>query len=94
LELRALHFDLDGAWQGEGRTDGVAFHVVCETGGERVELFQRLLRPREAAGDRGMQQFSVAVDAAAGSVLALVADCGPQHDGAWDWSYWTGIRIQ
>ncbi|HEX6812746.1 MAG TPA: glycosyltransferase family 39 protein [Planctomycetota bacterium] len=85
---------LPGAWQGEGNTDGVTFHVVRETGSERSEVLRRLLQPLDRSDDRGTQRFSVTVEAAAGSVLVLTTDCGPNGRGEYDWSYWTRVRIE
>ena len=85
---------LPGAWQGEGRTDGVGFHVVRETGSERSEVMHRLLQPLDTVDDRGTHRFSVTVEAAAGSVLVLTTDCGPNGRGEYDWSFWTDVRIE
>jgi hypothetical protein len=85
---------LDGAWQGEVKTDGVGFRIAREAGTEQVEVFQRLLQPQQQAGDRGMQRFSVAVETQGESVLVFGCDCGPRHECACDWSYWTDIRIE
>lgn len=85
---------LPDAWTGEGKTNGVAFHVVRETGSERVEVFHRLLQPLEKQDDRGTQRFSVTVDVPADSVLVLATDCGPAGRPNFDWSYWTDVGIE
>jgi len=84
---------LDAAFAGDCRTDGVGFRVVRQSGSERVEVFARLLRPLESAGDRGEQRFSVQVESAGDEVLLFIADPGPAQDNRWDWSWWTDIRI-
>jgi hypothetical protein len=65
---------------------------VRDSGSERSEVLQRRLTPRDTPDDRGTQRFAVTVEAAAGAVLVLAADCG--GDGDHDWSYWTDVRIE
>jgi hypothetical protein len=85
---------LEGAYTGEGNTDGVSFQVLREAGTGRIELHSRLLQPRTIEADRGLQRFTVDVDLPAESVLVFAAGCGPQNNGDWDWSYWTDLSIE
>ena len=82
----------DGAWQGEGKTEGACFRILAGADvSSAVALWNRCLRPMTEVGDRGPQTASL--------------DIGPQHQGrlfletdcagtcSWDWTYWDRIDL-
>jgi hypothetical protein len=82
-----------GAYQNEEHTDGVEFCVtVRDADGHDTILWQRLLRPTEIASDRGTQKVDLPLPPNI-ITLHLETKSGPNSDARWDWSYWTGIRI-
>ena len=81
----------DGAYTGSGQTDGATFRILWQDRQQQVELYQRRLDPRNVPGDRGLQDFHVDLQRFAGGKLVLQVD--PGANGNWDWTAWTGIKI-
>jgi hypothetical protein len=79
----------------KGRTDGVDFYVeLLRPGLPPQQLFRRLLRPATHPEDRGCQLERVALPPSyPGCSLVLRTDAGPDHDSAWDWAWFSGIRL-
>lgn len=84
-----------GAYEGEGCTDGVQFVVEYrpEQGNSQI-LFSRYLDPLHNTQDRGLQALHVSLPRAAKGELLLRTTNLPGKNCNWDWSYWTGVRIQ
>ena len=78
-----------------GRTDGVEFMVELERPGQPPQmLFRRWLRPLLRPEDRGLQTCQVILPPfPRGSTLSLLTGPGPDGDTAWDWGFFTGIRL-
>lgn len=94
-ELRFM-FGIDAEAYLAGRTDGVDFLVDLEVPGQPPQLlFRRLLKPLTNFADRGTQIQRVILPPLLppGAVLALRTEIGPDRDGAWDWAYFTGVRL-
>lgn len=87
---------LDAAAYQKGETDGVDFVVDLERPGQTAQtLFRRWLRPRENPGDRGTHSHRVMLPPfPAGSTLALRTEFGADNNGAWDWGYYTAVRVR
>jgi hypothetical protein len=79
----------DGAWQGEGHTDGVCFRVLV-AGTEQV-LWERCLDPKVEADDRGSQIATIALPDGVGD---LVAETTCRFSCEWDWAYWKTISLR
>jgi hypothetical protein len=78
-----------------GETDGVEFIVEYLPANQTPQLlFSRLLQPRTAAKDRGMQSARVFFppNVAPGSVR-IRTERGPAGNGAWDQSYVSHVQI-
>jgi len=104
----ALHFDNDGtvtqltgsfgifegAYSGEGQTDGVRFTVewIGPTG-EQTVLWERLLEPLAHTADQGSQALAVALPAESGELI-LRTDPGPAGNPAFDWAYWSELQFK
>jgi hypothetical protein len=80
---------LDGAWKGDGNTDGVCFRLSA--GGSISPLWQRCLDPKQVATDRGEQRAEIALPENI-TFLTLETSCGKSC--AWDWSYWREISLR
>ncbi len=80
----------DGAWQ-KGNTDGVLFVISLLNSGEKVEIWSRLLNPKEAVQDRGEQTASINLSQKEGT---LIFETKPHGNNAWDWSYWSMVQLQ
>jgi hypothetical protein len=97
-EERELTFQygLDPRAYEEGTTNGVDFIVeVRGPSGAVTRVWNRLLRPKTVAADRGIQQARVQLPVyAAGSRLILRTDPGEYGDNAWDWAYVTRIDFR
>jgi hypothetical protein len=89
----SLRFGMfDGAWSGDGRTDGVCFRVrSIDRDGQSTLVHERCLRPSERADDRSEHEARIALPSPGAAKLVLETDCGATC--AWDWSYWTNIDI-
>jgi hypothetical protein len=76
-----------------GTTDGVLFRVETGTEGTvPVVLYERHLDPVRNPGDRGVQTLSVDLPRDAGALRLRTLNL-PGHTCEWDWSYWSGVRI-
>lgn len=75
----------EGAYTGEGDTNGVCFLVRQGD----VDIFKRCLDPLNEPKDRGVQ--TAVVDVPSEAALELVTDC--RGKCAWDWSYWSRARL-
>jgi hypothetical protein len=84
----------DGAFQGEGQTNGVDF-VVEQTlaDGSTALLLKRPLRPLQAANDRGPQTFTVALKPETNRQITLRFLPGENDDSRWDWSYLANLKF-
>ncbi len=90
-EKLSVKFGLrDGAWQ-EGSTDGVLFKISLLDSKEQVEIWSRLLNPKEIALDRGEQTVNITLPQAEGT---LIFETKPHKNNAWDWSYWSRIQFE
>jgi hypothetical protein len=80
---------LDGAWKGDGNTDGVCFRLSA--GGSTSPLWERCLDPKQLNADRGEQRAEIALPENV-TFLTLETLCGKSC--AWDWSYWGEISLR
>ncbi len=77
-----------------GASDGAEFQVHWHAAdGRREILFRRLLRPRDAAADRGVQSFVAKLPSESGE-LEFVITPGPAGNSASDWTYWRHLRLE
>ncbi len=76
-------------------TDGAEFsiHWKSPEGASRV-LFQRLLRPRENAGDRSVQSFRLDLPAGANAEIEFRISPGPTGNPTCDWTFWRELRLE
>lgn len=79
---------LDGAYRGDGQSDGAKFRVLLVRGGRETPLFSRLLEPLVRADDRGTQTVRVDLPATdTGDRLVVEIKPGPHNNASWDWTY-------
>ena len=84
----------EGAYTGEGHTDGVAFDVDgVWASGRRQHLWGRYLDPLSHAEDRGTQHAEVTLPDELPVRLILHTGPGPRNDNRWDWSYVLDVRL-
>ena len=84
----------EGAYTGEGHTDGVAFDVDgIWASGRRQHLWGRYLDPVSHAGDRGTQRADVSLPGDGPVRLILHTGPGPRNDNRWDWSYVSAVHF-
>jgi hypothetical protein len=78
-----------------GSTDGVEFLVELERPGQAPQIvFRRWLQPLAVPADRGTQTQRVVLPPfPAGAMLSLRTSPGPANNTAWDWGYFSGIRL-
>jgi hypothetical protein len=80
--------------ENRGPTDGAEFIVRWrDAAGQEQILFRRLLRPRDEAGDRGVQSLRVALPPGPGR-LSLRISPGPTDNAASDWTFWTDLTLE
>lgn len=85
---------LDGAYEGENRTDGVEFSVaVVRAGGAEEIVFARTLQPLTREGDRGPQSFAIDLPADPDLRVIIRTGLGVEGDAQWDWSYVSALRF-
>jgi len=83
----------EGAWTGDGATDGVCFRVSAIEGGRpERKIVDRCLDPRARSEDRPQQSVDVAVGMRGPGTLVFETGCGVNC--AWDWSYWKDIDVE
>jgi hypothetical protein len=87
---------MPGAYTGEGHSDGAAFIAeLVGLDGTKQLIISRMLNPKDASTDRGIQRFKADLPPrAAGSVLVVRTDPGPANDHSWDWTYLTDLHIE
>jgi hypothetical protein len=84
---------LTAAYTQEGNTNGALFVIYWSDGTRRVDLYQRFLNPVHIAFDRGIQDFNVSLTHLSGGRIYFEIHPGPQNEFAWDWTFWTNIKI-
>jgi len=90
--VRARYGIAEGAWTGDGRTDGVCFRMrMVADDGRSTTLHERCLTPLERTEDRAEQEMAVQVDAAGPIRFVLETEC--RANCSWDWSYWKDIDV-
>jgi hypothetical protein len=83
---------VDTAYTGSGRTDGATFRILWQDSHRQVGLYERRLDPLNVPGDRGLQDFRIDLKGLSGGKLVLQID--PDATGNWDWTAWTGVKIE
>lgn len=74
-------------------TDGAEFIVEwMDTTGKRTRLFYRHLRPLTYPQDRGEQSFDFAPPGGEGRMFLRITP-GPESNIAFDWTYWTDLKL-
>lgn len=82
-----------GAYE-QGTTDGCGFTVSLHREGTSRTIFHRLVQPRERAEDRSIQQARLILPpVAAGEILRVAIDVGPNGDNSWDWALLHGVAF-
>jgi hypothetical protein len=87
---------LEGAYTNPASaTDGAGFSIThVAASGVRTVLLERLLRPRDEPGDRGLQRFRVELPPGPAGTLELAITAGPHGSNAFDWTYWNGLMLE
>lgn len=76
----------------QGSSDGCGFTVSLHGKEGSRTLFHRLVQPRERQEDRGIQQARLILPpVAAGEILRVAIDVGPNGDNSWDWALLRGV---
>ncbi len=76
-----------------GKTDGVEFIIAGESAdGRRREIYHRLLDPAGKPDDRGPQHAVIPCTPAAGEKLVFLTR--PNQNYAFDWAWWSGIKVE
>ena len=83
---------VETAYTGSGQTDGATFRILWQDSHQQVELYERRLDPFHVPGDRGLQDFRIDLKGFSGGKLVLQID--PDATGNWDWTAWTGVKIE
>lgn len=79
---------LEGAYRGNGQSDGAEFRVLLVRGGRESPLFSRLLQPLHRVEDHGTQNVRVDLPATTpGDRLVVEIKPGPANNASWDWTY-------
>ena len=93
-ELRAAFGLAEGAYLGEGHSDGAVFRVLWQSGGPPRELYSRRLDPVAQPADRGRQTLAVPLTGLRDGLLILRTETGPAGNGAWDWTCWADVELR
>ncbi len=81
------------AYTGGNTTDGAEFSIDwVNTLGEVNRVFHRHLTPLTAPGDRGEQRFDFYLPPSGGRLI-LRTSPGPDGNLAFDWTYWSELKI-
>jgi len=84
----------EGAYTGDGHTEGVRFDLDGVWDSGRVErLWSRLLDPVASPGDRGTKRVDLPVPADPPASLVLRMEPGVAGDNRWGWSYVASMRF-
>jgi hypothetical protein len=84
---------LPGAYEPEGKTNGVEFMVDAELpDGSSRQIYRRVLDPRANPADRGEQHEKIPYKPQAGEALRFYTR--PNGNSAFDWAYWTQINVK
>ncbi len=76
-------------------TDGAEFIIEYHPArGEPVELLRRFLDPLNEPADRGLHAFRVTLPAPAAGRVILRTTNPPEHNKAFDWTFWTDLRFE
>jgi hypothetical protein len=97
-QITARYRIIDAAWKdvpvGDA-TDGVLFRIVeIKSDGSQKVILERLLKPRQTAADRGVQEFKADVELAPGSEVLFETTPGPAKQFSRDWAGWGKIEIR
>jgi hypothetical protein len=85
---------LEGAYTGDGNTDGVEFIVEIKNRNGTVRKgFNRLLRPKSIPSDRGLMAFSIPL-MPHDQKISLRTNIGQNMNGDYDWSVWSKVEIK
>jgi hypothetical protein len=81
------------AYTAPNATDGAEFFLEwMGSDGRTTVLFNRLLKPVTETGDRGIQQFDVALPQSGGRLILRITP-GPENNCSFDWTYWTDVEF-
>jgi hypothetical protein len=92
--LSANYGMLDEAWQAADPSDGALVFVALQRGHEVEQLFRRLLDPRSAPEDRGVQPLELEFELLSAGDLYLRMRTGWNDNATRDWLFWEGVRIE
>ena len=82
-----------GAYEPEGKTNGVEFIIDAEMpDGANRRIYRRLLDPRESLHDRGEQHETIPYTPRPGEVLHF--STRPNGNFAFDWAYWSRLTVK
>ena len=86
---------LPGAYTNGGNTDGAIFRVELNRPGQTATIiFERYLQPVTNPADRGRQLDTFMLPGVSQrDHLEVIIDPGPGGNGAWDWTYISGLRL-
>jgi hypothetical protein len=85
----------DGSYTGKEFTDGVEIVVFARRAdGAETPLFRRLLDPKNAPADRGLQTLDIAVDLPPNTEIVFQTLPGPAGGISFDWSYFGAITLR
>lgn len=74
-------------------TDGAEFIVEwIDAQGQTTRIFYRQLRPLTNPQDRGLQSFDIPAPPDGGRMLLRITP-GPNSNIAYDWTYWTNLKL-
>jgi hypothetical protein len=93
-KLSASYGMVDEAWQARDPSDGALVFVALQEGHEVEQLYRRLLDPRQAVEDRGLQPLELEFEVRAPSDLYLRVREGWHGDANRDWVYWGRVKLE